>query len=81
MDYKPMMCLTEFDVESAIKTWREDGYEDGYEEGKTDGMTAGKQEKAVETAKNLLRYGRYTAQEISSLLNLPVEAFSVSNAN
>ena len=74
------MCLTEFDVESAIKTWREDGYEDGYEEGKTDGMTAGKQEKAVETAKNLLRDGRYTAQEISSLLNIPVEAFSVSSS-
>ena len=28
-----MMCLTEFDVELAIKTWREDGYEDGYNEG------------------------------------------------
>ena len=48
------MCLTEFDVESAIKTWREDGYEDGYNEGKTDGvaegMITGKQEKAVEDA-------------------------------
>ena len=48
------MCLTEFDVESAIKTWREDGYEDGYNEGKTDGvaegMITGKQEKAVEAA-------------------------------
>ena len=62
------MILTEFDVESAIKTWREDGYEEG--------MTA----KAVETAKNLLRDGRYTAQEISSLLNIPVEAFSVSSS-
>ena len=73
MDYQPVNCLTEFDVESAIKTWREDGYEDG--------RIDGKQEKAVEDARNLLRDGRYTAQEISSLLNIPVEAFSVSNAN
>ncbi|MBO4706190.1 MAG: hypothetical protein J5647_10680 [Spirochaetaceae bacterium] len=67
------MCLTEFDVESAIKTWREDGYEDG--------RIDGKQEKAVEDAKNLLKDGRYTAQEISSLLNIPVETFSVSSSN
>ena len=49
MDYKPMMCLTEFDVESAIKTWREDGYDEG--------RADGKQEKAVEDAKNLLLKG------------------------
>ena len=42
-----MNCLTEFDVESAIKTWREDGYEEG--------MTAGEQKKAVEDARNFLR--------------------------
>ena len=47
------MILTKFDVESAIKTWREDGYEDGYDEGRADG----KQEKAVEDAKNLLLKG------------------------
>ena len=55
------MILTEFDVESAIKTWREDGYEEGYDEGKSDGiaegMTAGEQKKAVEDAKNLLLKG------------------------
>ena len=83
------MCLTEFDVESAIKTWREDGYEDGrldgIAEGRADGiaegMTAGVQKKAVEDAKNLLRDGRYTAQEISTLLNIPVEAFYVPSSN
>ena len=40
------MILTEFDVESAIKTWREDGYEDG--------RADGKQEKAVEAAVMLI---------------------------
>ncbi|MBO4706070.1 MAG: hypothetical protein J5647_10080 [Spirochaetaceae bacterium] len=75
-----MNCLTEFDVESAIKTWRDDGYEEGYNEGMTAGEQKGKQEKAVETARNLLRDGRYTAQEISCLLNIPVEAFSVSSS-
>ena len=42
-------------------------------------MTAGEQKKAVEDAKNLLKDGRYTAQEIASLLNIPVEAFSASS--
>ena len=55
------MILTEFDVESAIKTWREDGYEDGRLDGIAEGMTAGvqkgKQETAVEAARNLLLKG------------------------
>ena len=71
------MCLTEFDVESAIKTWREDGYEDGYTEGRTDGIaegkTAGKQEKAVETARNLLKMNLGTFEQISQATNLPIE--------
>ena len=61
MDYKPMMCLTEFDVESAIKTWREDGYDEGRADGIAEGITAGvqkgKQEKAVEAARNFLIKG------------------------
>ena len=49
-----MMCLTEFDVESAIKTWCEDGYEDGRLDGIAEGMTAGVQKKAVEAAVMLI---------------------------
>ena len=70
------MCLTEFDVESAIKTWREDGYEDGYNEGITEGMTAGeqkgKQEKAVEDARNAVSLG-LSPQQISQITGLPLE--------
>ena len=51
------MILTEFDVESAIKTWREDGYEDGRLDGIAEGMTAGVQKKAVEAAQSLLAEG------------------------
>ena len=65
MDYKPMMCLTEFDVESAIKTWREDGYD----EGKADG----KQEKAVEDARNLLCLRLGTVQQIAQAIGLSLE--------
>ena len=53
------MCLTEFDEESAIRGWREDG----------------RKEKAVEDARKLLADGKYTAEEISALLEIPVEAF------
>ena len=33
-------------------------------------------QKAIEDAKKLLADGKYTAQEISELLNIPVEAFA-----
>ena len=86
MDYQPMNCLTEFDVESAIKTWREDGYEDGYTEGRTDGIAEGitqgrtfgklegKQEKAVEAARNLLKMNLGIFEQISQATKLPIEA-------
>ena len=64
MDYQPMNCLTEFDVESAIKTWRKDGYEDGKLEGK--------QEKAVEAARNLLMKG-IDSEIIAECTGLPLE--------
>ena len=63
------MCLTEFDVESAIKTWREDGRIDGIAEGKT----AGKQEKAVETAEKLLELGTMSVEQIAYVTSLPLE--------
>ena len=53
------MCMTEFDEELAINTWRQDG----------------RTEKAIEDAKKLLADGKYTAEEISGLLGIPVEAF------
>ena len=38
----------------------------------------GQQQKAIEDAKKLLADGKYTSIEISKLLNIPVEAFTVS---
>ena len=59
------MCLTEYDEESCIRGWRQDGIE------------MGRQQKAVEDARKLLADGKYTAEEISALLEIPVEAFAV----
>ncbi|MBQ8681124.1 MAG: hypothetical protein IJ530_15440 [Treponema sp.] len=39
----------------------------------------GAAEKAIENAKALLADGKYSAQKISELLNIPVEAFSNDN--
>ena len=58
------MCLTEFDVESAIKTWREDGYDEG--------MTAGEHKKAVEAARNFKENG-VDIQLIAKCVGLSVE--------
>ena len=50
------MCLTEYDEESAIRGWKQDG--------------------RIEAAQKLLADGKYTAEEISSLLGIPVETFA-----
>ncbi len=45
-------------------------------EAKEEGLAEGAQQKAVETARKLLADGKYTAEEISALLEIPVEAFA-----
>ena len=40
-----------------------------------DALEEGRQEKAVEAAQKLLADGKYTAEEISALLGIPVETF------
>ena len=39
------------------------------------GVAEGTQQKAIETARKLLADKKYTAEEISELLQIPVEAF------
>ena len=45
------------------------------EEAFQDGIAEGAQKKAVENARKLLADGKYTAKEISELLQIPIEAF------
>ena len=59
-----MFSMSEFDQEAYDRHRRREGYEEGA------------QQKAVEDAKKLLADGKYTAEEISGLLGIPVEAFS-----
>lgn len=49
------------------------------EEARNDGIAIGQQQKAIEDAKKLLADGKYTALEISELLNIPVEDFAKAN--
>ena len=54
----------------------EDGLEQGREEGLEKGREEGREEKSIEAARALLADGKYTAQEIATLLNIPVESFA-----
>ena len=49
------------------------------EEARNDGIAIGQQQKAIEAAKKLLADKKYTAPEISELLNIPVEDFTEAN--
>ena len=54
--------------------WRKQYME--WEREKTYERDAGREEKAIEDAKKLLADGKYTAEEISALLGIPVESFA-----
>ena len=51
------------------------GLQKGIKKGIKKGIIQGEQQKAIEDAKKLLADGKYTAEEISSLLGIPVESF------
>ena len=55
------MCLTEYDEESAIRGWKQDGIEEGM------------QRKAVEAARNLLAMNVLTPEQIAQAEDLPLE--------
>ena len=62
-----MLCATyNYKMDIAVK--KEEAFEEG--------MSKGAQQKAVEIAHKLLANGKYTADEISALLQIPVEAFT-----
>ncbi len=47
-----------------------------FRQGKEEGEQIGAQKKAIENARKLLADGKYTAEEISELFQIPVEAFT-----
>ena len=55
------MCLTEYDEESCIRGWRQDGIE------------MGRQEKALETARKLLKMNLGNPEQIAQAVGLPLE--------
>ena len=82
MDYKPMMCLTEYDEEATMRAFRREGFADGYTEGKTDGLAegknVGKQEKAVEAAITLIK--KYNASPEDAAVDMGVSLDKVLEA-
>ncbi|MCR4626927.1 MAG: hypothetical protein K5640_04700, partial [Treponema sp.] len=48
---------------------------EGIAEGIVKGISQGERKKAIEVAKNLLADGKYSSEEISTLLQIPIESF------
>ena len=59
------MYLTEFNEESAIRGWRQDGIEEGRAEGA--------KQKANEDARNMLKMNVCTTKQISQITGLPLD--------
>jgi flagellar biosynthesis/type III secretory pathway protein FliH len=49
---------------------------EAFQDGLAEGLSQGAQQKAVEDARKLLADKKYTAEEISELLQIPIESFS-----
>ena len=62
-----------------LQEGRQEGIKEGIKEGRQKGIKEGFHKKAIEDAKKLLADGKYTAPEISELLNIPVEDFAEAN--
>ena len=58
--------LAEFDAEQR-------GKKEGYSAGLSDGISQGEQQKAIETAKNMLSASLGTLEQIAQITNLPLE--------
>ena len=65
-----MLCA-QYSYKTDIAVKKEEAFQDGMEAG----ISQGAQQKAVENARKLLADGKYTAKEISELLQIPIEAF------
>ncbi|MBR5097455.1 MAG: PD-(D/E)XK nuclease family transposase [Treponema sp.] len=76
-DYNARMsAATKKGLEKGIEKGLEKGLKQGLEKGIKQGREEGAQQKTIENAKKLLADGKYTAEEISALLGIPVEAFA-----
>ena len=62
------MLLTEYDYDTDIAVQRQEAYEDGVEKG----ISQGSQQKAIETAKNMLKEG-LSVEQISRCTSLTVD--------
>ena len=66
-----MLCA-QYSYKMDIAVKKEEAFQDGLAEG----LSQGAQQKAVEDARKLLADKKYTAEEISELLQIPIESFS-----
>ena len=75
MQYMTFERMQAYAFEDGLEQGREEGREEGLEKGREEGLEKGREEKCV-AARALLADGKYTAQEIATLLNIPVESFA-----
>ncbi len=75
------MCLTEYDKEACIRTWREDEIDIGRAQGLAEGEQHGACQKAIETARNALNMNLSVEQaaQISGLTQEDVAALKKVN--
>ena len=70
-EVRNMLCA-KYSYKMDIAMKKQEAFQDGMEAG----ISQGAQQKSVENARKLLADGKYTAKEISELLQIPIEAFN-----
>ena len=68
--------IAERDKNTQLHNAEKKGWEEGLQQGLKQGIQQGAQQNAIENARKLLADKKYTAEEISKLLRIPIESFT-----
>ena len=67
------MSIFEYDKELEEKKLRKAEFEAGFTEGEKQGMERGAQLTYIETAKRMMRSGKFSPEEVADFSGLPIE--------
>ncbi len=67
------MSIFEYDKELEEKKLRKAEFEAGFTEGEKQGMERGTLLNSIETARRMLRSGKFSPEEIADISGLPIE--------
>ncbi|MBQ0065919.1 MAG: hypothetical protein KBT48_09160 [Firmicutes bacterium] len=67
------MCLTEYDEQATMESFKKEYLEQGEIKGRTEGKIEGKEEECIKNMRNLMKNGNYSFEEAAKLLGYTLD--------